>query len=136
MAIFFTPHENGTFIDSESRPEAIVNGVGVGEHAGAVEITDELYELVMLENSQGKTIVMGEDGFPMAVDSRDLLTADEKWEYVRKERSALLMACDYTQVADFPGDQAAWVIYRTALRDIPETYAADPDSVIWPTPPA
>ena len=56
-----------------------------------------------------------------------------KWARIRAERNALLAASDYTQVADAPGDTAAWATYRQALRDVPT--ATSPDDVVWPTEP-
>jgi hypothetical protein len=53
---------------------------------------------------------------------------------VRAERSSLLTASDWTQVADAPVDQAAWASYRQALRDIPDQ-PGFPHNVAWPTKP-
>jgi hypothetical protein len=55
------------------------------------------------------------------------------WNDIRAKRNALLAASDYTQVADAPGDTAAWATYRQALRDVPT--ATSPDDVVWPTEP-
>lgn len=55
-------------------------------------------------------------------------------EQVRAERDALLAACDWTQVADAPVDQAAWAVYRQALRDV-TAQSGFPDAVVWPTKP-
>jgi len=55
-------------------------------------------------------------------------------EQVRAERNVLLIASDWTQVADAPVDQAAWATYRQDLRDIPQQ-AGFPDDVTWPTKP-
>ena len=54
---------------------------------------------------------------------------------VRGYRNRLLSQTDYTQLADAPGDTAAWATYRQALRDIP---AQDgfPFTVTWPTEPS
>jgi hypothetical protein len=62
-------------------------------------------------------------------------TAKQQAANVRAERDALLSGSDWTQVADAPVDQAAWAVYRQALRDIPEQ-AGFPASVTWPTAPA
>jgi hypothetical protein len=53
---------------------------------------------------------------------------------IRQHRNALLAASDWTQVADAPVDQAAWAVYRQALRDITsqETF---PSEVTWPVAP-
>ena len=53
---------------------------------------------------------------------------------VRAERDALLVASDWTQVADAPVDQAAWAMYRQSLRDI-TTQVGFPSAVIWPDKP-
>ena len=59
---------------------------------------------------------------------------DESGTQVRAERDHLLAGCDWTQVADAPVDKAAWVIYRTALRDVPQQ-PGFPDNIIWPDRP-
>ena len=55
-------------------------------------------------------------------------------EEVRDERDTLLVASDWTQVADAPVDQDAWADYRQELRDVTsqETF---PSEVTWPVPP-
>lgn len=57
-----------------------------------------------------------------------------QWDEVRKERNALLAACDWTQLPDTPVDAAEWATYRQALRDI--TTQADPFNIVWPEQPA
>jgi hypothetical protein len=56
-------------------------------------------------------------------------------EQVRAERDALLAACDWTQVADATVDQAAWAVYRQALRDV-TAQAGFPTNIVWPVKPA
>ena len=53
---------------------------------------------------------------------------------VRRKRDKLLVACDWTQVADAPVDQASWAAYRQALRDVP-AQSGFPDNVTWPDKP-
>lgn len=53
---------------------------------------------------------------------------------VRSTRDKLLIASDWTQVADAPVDQAVWATYRQALRDIPQQ-AGFPSNVTWPQEP-
>ena len=53
-------------------------------------------------------------------------------EEVRKDRNALLVASDWTQVADAPVDQGAWAVYRQELREI-TSQEGFPDNIIWPT---
>ena len=59
---------------------------------------------------------------------------DRAAEAVRAERDSLLVASDWTQIADAPVDQAAWATYRQALRDI-TTQSGFPHEVVWPTKP-
>lgn len=53
---------------------------------------------------------------------------------IRASRNEKLKACDWTQVADAPVDQAAWATYRQALRDI-STQAGFPWDIEWPVAP-
>jgi hypothetical protein len=57
-----------------------------------------------------------------------------KWAEVRSQRDQLLAGCDYTQVADAPGDTSAWATYRQALRDVPSQ--SDVDNITWPQEPS
>ena len=57
---------------------------------------------------------------------------------IRVERNALLDSTDWTQGNDSPLTDKVktnWSTYRQELRDIPETYTADPDAVVWPEAP-
>lgn len=59
------------------------------------------------------------------------------WDDIRKERDALLVKCDWTQLADAAltfEEKAAWSDYRQALRDIPQTFE-NPEDVIFPSVP-
>lgn len=66
---------------------------------------------------------------PIVHDSQALMEAT-----IRADRDTLLTACDWTQVADAPVDQAAWRAYRQALRDVPEQ-AGFPSNIDWPVAP-
>lgn len=52
----------------------------------------------------------------------------------RAERNRRLSESDWTQVADAPVDQAAWAVYRQALRDV-TTQEEFPWNVTWPVEP-
>jgi len=56
------------------------------------------------------------------------------WERLRNKRDALLAECDWRVVADAPWDQAPWVAYREALRDLPDN-TKDPRKAVWPVTP-
>jgi hypothetical protein len=70
------------------------------------------------------------------------ITEEEQTEnylaIVRVERNDLLHTSDWTQGNDSPLTdevKTSWATYRQELRDLPETYTADPDSVVWPQAP-
>ena len=58
----------------------------------------------------------------------------EQAKSMRDQRTQKLSDSDWTQLADSPGNKAAWATYRQALRDIP-TQAGFPWEVQWPTQP-
>jgi hypothetical protein len=53
---------------------------------------------------------------------------------IRHWRDTELKATDWTQVADAPVNQAAWAIYRQALRDLPSSNV-DPRKIDLPVAP-
>jgi len=60
------------------------------------------------------------------------------YEEIRQKRNGLLIECDWTQMNDTPLDintKQKWVVYRQALRDLPNTIT-DPVNPTWPTPPS
>ena len=61
-------------------------------------------------------------------------STESQWALIRRDRNALLLSCDWTQLPDAPVDAAAWAIYRQALRDI--TPQSDPFNISWPEEPA
>jgi hypothetical protein len=73
------------------------------------------------------------------------LTLEEKSNLInnciRPQRNQLLVASDWTQIADCPLDAAKkleWATYRQSLRDFPESVDFDIDYfnlVVWPTKP-
>lgn len=59
-----------------------------------------------------------------------------EWEKVRYQRDKLLTACDWRILPDAPispEDREAWLVYRSALRDI--TDQLDPLAIFWPVSP-
>ena len=58
---------------------------------------------------------------------------EAQWLDIRKQRTARLANCDWTQLPDVTVDKAAWQAYRTQLRDIP--LQADPYNITWPEEP-
>ncbi len=68
------------------------------------------------------------------IDARIARLTPMQWERLRKERNALLVSSDWTQVADAPVDDLAWAAYRQALRDLPQN-TTDPFNPVWPVKP-
>jgi hypothetical protein len=58
----------------------------------------------------------------------------EQAKAMREQRNQKLKDTDWTQVADAPGDKAAWATHRQALRDI-TSQAGFPWTVNWPAQP-
>ncbi len=57
---------------------------------------------------------------------------------LRVIRDKRLSSSDYTQAADTTQtvtDKALWATYRQELRDLPATYADNPEDVVWPIAP-
>ena len=62
------------------------------------------------------------------------LEAAQPLNQLRIERNELLMETDYIMVSDYPHtDKQAWIDYRQALRDLPQT--ADLSNVEYPSKP-
>lgn len=59
---------------------------------------------------------------------------ENKKKEVRAQRTQLLLASDWTQVADSPVDKQAWALYRQSLRDV-TLQSGFPWNVQWPTEP-
>ena len=61
------------------------------------------------------------------------LEAAEPLRLLREERDRRLASTDWRATIDYPGDdQAAWLEYRQALRDVT---LQDPENVTWPEEP-
>jgi len=72
---------------------------------------------------------------------REFTQAELTEKFIRSRRSHLLVASDWTQVADSPlsaEKREEWAEYRQALRDLTTLYPTvqSADEVVWPTEPA
>jgi len=84
---------------------------------------------------------VSDEALQAALDSYDhaQFVDDRAWANVRGKRDDLLRDSDWTAVTDTAlgeADQTDWEDYRQDLRDIPQTYSADVESVVWPDAPA
>jgi hypothetical protein len=121
MALYYSLTSKG-FYDTDLGYDAYPNDI--------IEITPEQYrELLDGVNLQGKEIYLNDNILALR-DKTIVIT----WNNVRDKRNYLLTKSDYTQIPDFPSDKTAWVTYRQALRDLPQTYTNAAD-VIWPIAP-
>lgn len=71
-----------------------------------------------------------------ALDWIDERTIEEAWASVREDRNKRLASTDWVALPDSPvtgAQQALWISYRQALRDI--TNQPDPFSITWPIAP-
>ena len=102
------------------------NVVRIDDSYGAFDINDQLIEL-------------DESAISQKIQE---LQAAEPLRMLRAERDQLIVATDWRATVDYPGsDQAAWLTYRQALRDLPANSTPSLDDngqltgVTWPTPP-
>lgn len=98
--------------------------------ADAVLISDERHDELVRAQGEGKVISV-RGGQPVAVNP--IITTEQRWSARRAVRDRKLAACDWTQLPDaFGGNtdrQAAWAVYRQALRDL------NMDAADWPGEP-
>jgi hypothetical protein len=92
--------------------------------------TMKLVEIPVFENGQWVL------DWIISEKTQDELNAEKAQlaKNIRDQRNQLLSSTDWTQLADSPGDKAAWAAYRQALRDIP-AQAGFPWEVTWPKRP-
>lgn len=66
----------------------------------------------------------------------NILKIETAFENLREERDRLLAKSDWTQNRDvILSNDAKWVAYRQALRDLPAN-TQDPTNPVWPTKPS
>ena len=82
-----------------------------------------------------------ENGEKMSVDNPEYVAWLNKvypptWEQIRSQRDALLKDSDWAVAGDATPkpSKEAWLTYRQALRDIPQTFSK-PEEVVFPSKP-
>jgi len=94
---------------------------------GVVEYRHPNYDKLMEE---ADALVPDE---PIEISAEEMVIA--ALNVLRKIRNQKIAETDWRATIDYPGDdQAAWLEYRQALRDITNTYTSL-DNVVWPAPP-
>lgn len=107
-------------------------------------LPDSTAERAARQCREGETVVLVDIGGPVIIgaDGESCLpdpAPPPGPDLIRARRTALLAACDWTQLPDAALDseqQAAWAEYRQALRDLPESQpGATIDTIVWPDRP-
>ena len=97
--------------------------------------TEEISILEIPEGLLSGNVKVNEDGTAL-IEMTDKQSTNPFWASLREQRNALLAACDFTQLPDYQGgNAAAYATYRQALRDLVET-TSDPQTITWPEVPA
>lgn len=106
---------------------------GTNIPSDCVQITKEQHTNLLNEQSQGKQIVPDEKGFPIAIVPPVI---PPTWEQIRSKRDSLLKDSDWAVAGDATPkpSKEAWLAYRQALRDLPQTFST-PEEVVWPEKP-
>lgn len=112
---FFAPHDGTSYLTGDALDSAIKT----------------MYPQQAIDAQNTIANLQGADAIKALVAPAPAITEAQ----VRRKRTGLLLASDWTQVADATADKAAWSTYRQALRDITKQ-SGFPTSVTWPTPPA
>lgn len=127
MKIYFSPSTLGFYLE----------GINDTVPDDTIEVTQaERDAVIAAANREGMQLAADENGRPVAASL--VLAVEEQLAALRRKRDRLLAASDKTQVPDFPitpEQRQQWSSYRQTLRAMPELYAADPASAVWPTPP-
>lgn len=66
----------------------------------------------------------------------DRETPPVTWDIIREKRDQMLLFAETRYNFDTPESiKAQWRAYKQALRDLPQTYADDINSLVWPEMP-
>lgn len=122
MPIFYSPSKKG-FYDTK---------VGYSSYpSDIVDVTDRYLEILEAINIHGKEIKI-EFGEIVLVEK---LKQEITWDQIKKERNALLLESDWTQLPDVTlSNKEDWKLYRQQLREITTTFL-NPSEVIFPQKP-
>ena len=106
---------------------------GTNIPSDSVQITKEQHVNLLNEQSQGKQIVPDDNGYPIAIIPPVI---PPTWEQIRSQRDAFLTASDWAAFPDATPkpSKEAWIAYRQALRDLPQTFSS-PEEVVFPNKP-
>jgi len=101
---------------------------------GSVEITDEYWDELLLEQSKGKEIVTNGEGFPEAIEyippleEQEMMARLKRDELLRKNVDSLNLIRWELLTEE---QKQAWIDYRQALLDVPQQEGF-PTKINWP----
>lgn len=98
----------------------------------AIGVNEDHYNELLAGQATGAKIIIVKDGEVLLEDV--VPSEDEAVDFLRKKRNELLLASDWTQLADAQVDKGAWATYRQELRDLPQN-TTDPFNPVWPVAP-
>lgn len=99
----------------------------------AIGITEDHYTELLAGQATGTKSIIVKDGKVLLEDI--VPSEEEAMNFLRKKRNELLLASDWTQLADAQVNKDAWASYRQELRDLPQN-TTDPFNPVWPVKPA
>ena len=103
------------------------DGGGPGGRFESLETIEEIYDTLKLLDKEKPELEV----FTKKVNEYLLFF---QMEGVRKKRNIMLSECDWTQMNDVKlEDDAAWKLYRQALRDLPSS--VDVEKPVYPLKP-
>jgi hypothetical protein len=122
MPIFYSPSKKG-FYDTK---------VGYSSYpSDIVDVTDRYQEIFEALNSQNKEISFEFGDVVLVEKPKKEIT----WDQIKKERNALLLESDWTQLLDVNlPNKEEWKVYRQQLREITTNFS-NPNEVIFPPKP-
>ena len=105
---------------------------GTNIPSDCVEISCEIHQTLLNDQSQGKQIVPDERGYPIAITPT---VPPITWEQIRNRRDVLLKVTDWAALPDVNvSTKQSWLVYREMLRNIPQKFKT-PEEVVWPEKP-
>lgn len=122
MPVFYSPSKKG-FYDTK---------VGYSSYpSDIVDVTDRYQEIFEALNSQNKEISFEFGDIVLVEKPKKEIT----WDQIKKERNALLLESDWTQLLDVNlSNKEEWKVYRQQLREITTNFS-NPNEVIFPSKP-
>jgi len=122
MPTFYSPSKKG-FYDTK---------VGYNSYpSDIVDVTDRYQEIFEALNSQNKEISFEFGNVVLIEKPKKEIT----WDQIKKERNALLLESDWTQLLDVNlPNKEEWKVYRQQLREITTNFS-NANEVIFPSKP-